>query len=102
MINDAGSVETAKLRCRFPLVQGKLCSFLINLSLLKVDSQRYLQASILRINLAHFIVFGNCFSLTNIQKFIVVLSFCLFLKQDYVQGCESLLFFMKGISLIVN
>lgn len=71
----AGSVETAKLKCRFLLVQGNLCLFLINLSLLKVDSQRYLQVSILRINLAPFIKFGNCFSSTNIQNLSWPLAF---------------------------
>lgn len=71
----AGSVETTKLGCRLSLVQGNLCLFLINLSLLKVDSQRYFQASILRISLAHFIKFGNCFSSTNIQNLSWSLAF---------------------------
>lgn len=43
-------------------IRARSLFVLINMSLLKVDSQRFLEANMLRTNLAGFLKIGNCFS----------------------------------------
>lgn len=93
----ADSMETAIWWrcCWFSLVRRKLCLFFIKSSQLKVVSQRYVEANMLRINLAHVVKFGNCFSLISIQTgWKSALRFFTFLQTKFsvkpVSCCKSI------------